>query len=47
MKLIGLIMGLFFKRKSRPSNIADAVSEGIKEAFKEMGYRFNENDKKV
>jgi hypothetical protein len=45
MKLIGLIMSLFFKRKSRPSRIEEAISEGIKDAFKEMGYHFYENDK--
>jgi hypothetical protein len=44
MKLIALIMGLFFKPKSRRSPISEAVSEGIKDAFKEMGYRFNKND---
>ena len=47
MKLIALIMGLFFKRKSRPSPISEAVSEGIKDTFKEMGYHFNENEQKV
>jgi hypothetical protein len=42
-----LIMSLFFKRKRHPSPFSEAVSEGIKDAFKEMGYRFNENDKTV
>ena len=46
MKLIGLIIGLFFKRESGASQIAEAVSEGIKDTFREMGYHFNENDKK-
>jgi len=46
MKLIGLIIGLFFKRESGVSQIAEAVSEGIKDTFREMGYHFNENDKK-
>ena len=46
MKLLGLIIGLFFKRESRASQISEAVSEGIKDTFKEMGYHFNENDKK-
>jgi len=47
MKLIALIVSLIFKRKSRPSPFSEAVSEGIKEAFKEMGYRLNENDNKI
>jgi hypothetical protein len=47
MKLIALITGLFSKRKNRPSAISEAVSEGIKDTFKEMGYHFNENEKTV
>jgi hypothetical protein len=46
MKLIALIIGLFSKSKNGPSAIAEAVSEGIKDTFKEMGYYFNETTKR-
>ena len=36
MKLIQLIMRFFRKHKKRPDPIAEAIAEGIKEAFKEM-----------
>ena len=41
MKLIKLIRG-FFIRDKKPDPIAEAISEGIKEAFKEMEYPFGE-----
>jgi hypothetical protein len=45
MKLLALIMGFFVKRKTYQSHISEAVSEGIKDAFKEMGNCFHKSDK--
>jgi len=38
MKLIKSIMNFLLKKKSRPSIFSEAVSDGFKEAFIEMGY---------
>ena len=45
MKIGAFILSLFTKRKARPSFFSAALSEGIKDAFREMGYRFNRKDK--
>jgi hypothetical protein len=46
MKLIAFIQRLFSKRKTRASLFSEALSEGIKDLFIEMGYRFNREGKK-
>jgi hypothetical protein len=45
MKLGAFILRLFTKRKIRPSFFSAALSEGIKDVFREMGYHFNREDK--
>jgi hypothetical protein len=47
MKLMKLIMGFFVKSKSHQSPFSEAVSEAFKETFKEMGYRFEDNDNSI
>jgi len=42
---ITFIRSLFKKRKSLSSVISEAMSEGIRDTLKEMGYRFDDNDK--
>jgi hypothetical protein len=39
MKLIKFLKRLFWKYEKPPNPISDAISEGFKEAFKEMGYQ--------
>jgi hypothetical protein len=39
MTLMALIIGAFVKRKNKPSLFSIAVSQGIKDMFREMGYR--------
>jgi len=39
------ILSLFPKFKARPSLFSVALSEGIKDMFREMGYRFNDKSK--
>jgi hypothetical protein len=38
MKLVILVLGYFSRRKSAKSAYDDAVSEGIRDTFREMGY---------
>jgi len=38
MKLIKFIKRFFGKYKSPPDPISQAIAEGMKEAFREMGY---------
>ena len=40
MKLIEVIRRFFRKHKKRPDPMAEAIAEGIREAFKEMEYPF-------
>jgi len=46
MKLIAFIQRLFSKRKTQASLFSEALSEGIKDMFTEMGYRVNGEGKK-
>jgi hypothetical protein len=45
MKLITFILNLFSKRKTYSTLFSEALTEGIKEMFEEMGYHFNNDDK--
>jgi hypothetical protein len=46
MKIMAFLVSLFWKRKNRRSIFSEAISEAIKDLFKEMGYRINDNGKK-
>jgi len=39
MKLIKFIKRFFWKYERAPNPFSEAISEGIKETFKEMGYK--------
>jgi len=41
MKFMAFIISFFTINKNNPLYIAEAVSEGITDAFKEMGYHYN------
>jgi hypothetical protein len=45
MKLLVYLKKMFTKRKSDNNFFSDAVSEGIKDTFREMGYRFEDAKK--
>ena len=45
MKLIKFIKHFFWKYEKPPDPFSEAISEGIKETFKEMGYKVCLNDK--
>jgi hypothetical protein len=45
MKIIQLVTRFFFFGKKRPSSFSEAVSEGIKDFFKEMGYASHMKDR--
>ena len=46
MKLIKFIKHFFWKSKRPPNPFSEAISEGIKDTFKEMGYKVRLNDKR-
>ena len=46
MKLIRFIKRFIWKYERPPNPFSEAISEGIKETFKEMGYKVRLNDKK-
>ena len=46
MKLIRFVLRIFPRRKNRSSLFSSAFSEGAKDTFKEMGYRFADKHKK-
>lgn len=45
MKLIKLIKRFFWKYERPPNPFSDAISEGIIETFREMGYEIGLKDK--
>lgn len=45
MKIIQLVTRFFYFTKKRPSPFSEAISEGIKDLFKEMGYSSHIKDK--
>ena len=45
MKLIKFIKLFFGKYEKPPNPFSEAISEGIKETFKEMGYKVSLNNK--
>jgi hypothetical protein len=45
-QLMEFVARLFKKRKSRSSLFAEAIDEGIKDTFREMGYKPGNNSKK-
>ncbi len=45
MKIIQLVTRFFSLGKKSPSPFSEAVSEGIKDLFKEMGYTSHVKDK--
>ena len=45
MNLITFILKLFSKQKTFSGLFSEAIADGIKEMFKEMGYHFNDEDK--
>jgi len=45
MTLIKVLKLFFWKYKKPPDSISEAIAEGIKEAFKEMGYQVRLKDK--
>ena len=45
MKLIKFIKHFFWKSERTHNPFSEAISEGIKETFKEMGYKVRLNDK--
>ena len=47
MKLLKFIKRLLRKFKRRPDPIAEAFAEGIREAFKEMGYKAVPKNKNI
>ncbi|MFT3908367.1 MAG: hypothetical protein QM737_03000 [Ferruginibacter sp.] len=42
MKILVFIIGIFKKQNKRSKPFAEAVSEGIKDTFREMGYRIDD-----
>jgi hypothetical protein len=45
MKLKIFFLSFFAKRKTRPSYFSAALSEGIKDLFREMGYHSDKKKK--
>jgi hypothetical protein len=44
MKILALIASLWVRQKTRPSLFSKALSEGLKDLFEEMGYRFKNKE---
>ena len=44
MKILALIASLWVRQKTRPSLFSKALSEGLKDLFIEMGYRFKNKE---
>ncbi len=42
MKLLIVFLKRLSKKRSKPSPFTEAIREGIKDAFREMGYRFDD-----
>ena len=45
MKLIKFVKRFFLKREKRCDPFSEAIAEGIKDSFREMGYKIGIKDK--